>query len=101
MFVIFYILFLYCRLKDLGELLRFNMTAPTVSCGLEFSLMDFDRGVSSADLVYFPQAFSLDRLIELAYEQWSGGRELLGAVAGQVIFDTWPSTTGVEMTQCL
>ena len=56
--------------------------------------MDFDRGVSSADLVYFPQVFSLDRLMDLAYEQWSGNREPLHAVAQHVIFDSWPSTTG-------
>jgi len=70
----------------------FPLAAPTVTCGIEFSLMDFDRGVSSADLVYYPQTFSLDRLVEMAYDDWSSGRESVGPVAGNVVFDTWPST---------
>ncbi|CAK9066164.1 unnamed protein product [Durusdinium trenchii] len=73
----------------------FNVMAPTVKCGLEFSLMDFDRGVSSADLVYFPQTFSLDHLVDMAYDDWSNNREPVGLVGGNVVFDSWPSTNMV------
>ncbi|CAJ1338058.1 unnamed protein product [Effrenium voratum] len=76
-----------------NERFLFDVTAPAVSCGMDFELMDFDRGVSSADLVYYPQTFSMDHLLELAYDSWSNGREPLGPIAGTVVFDSWPSTT--------
>lgn len=83
----------------------FPLMAPAVKCGIEFTLMDFDRGVSSADLVYYPQTFSLDRLVEMAYEDWSHGRDPVGTVAGNVVFDSWPSTNmvfeGSRLGRCI
>ncbi|CAJ1429519.1 unnamed protein product [Effrenium voratum] len=88
-----------------NERFLFDVTAPAVSCGMDFELMDFDRGVSSADLVYYPQTFSMDHLLELAYDSWSNGREPLGPIAGTVVFDSWPSTNmlteGWRLGRCL
>jgi len=70
----------------------FEMSAPCLSMGVEFSLMDFDRGVSSADLVYYPQTLSLDHHLAIAYESWTLSRETIGPVSHTVVFDSWPST---------
>lgn len=70
----------------------FEMSAPCLSMGVEFSLMDFDRGVSSADLVYYPQTLSLDHHLAIAYESWTSSRETIGPVSHTVVFDSWPAT---------
>lgn len=67
----------------------FPLTGPCTSAQLEFTLFDFDR-ITSADMVYFPQVYSLDHLALLAYRNWQEGREPMSQLQDEVTFDSWP-----------
>jgi len=68
----------------------FPLTGPCTSAQIEFTLFDFDR-VTSADMVYYPQVYSLDHLAQLAYRNWKDGREPISQLHEDVTFDSWPS----------
>jgi hypothetical protein len=68
----------------------FPLNGPCTSAQIEFTLFDFDR-VTSADMVYYPQVYSLDHLAQLAYRNWKEGRDPISQLHEDVTFDSWPS----------
>eukprot|EP00930_Biecheleria_cincta_P034844 TRINITY_DN24022_c0_g3_i1.p1 TRINITY_DN24022_c0_g3~~TRINITY_DN24022_c0_g3_i1.p1 ORF type:complete len:2478 (-),score=472.10 TRINITY_DN24022_c0_g3_i1:96-7529(-) len=89
-----------------NERFIFPLTGPCTSAHVEFTLFDQDR-VTSADLVYHPQVYSLDHLAQLAYSNWKERREPITQLYEDVTFDSWPSKnilsaqSGFRCCRCL
>jgi hypothetical protein len=71
-----------------NHLMVFPVKCPVRSCQITFSLMDRDR-VTANDEIYEPKVFSLDHMLMLAYRNFRDGKDTLGTLKQEIMFDRW------------
>lgn len=75
----------------------FNISAPMSYCSLQLNVMDEDT-LTENDMIYGSKVLPFDHAMLLAMESEQQGKEPMGVIKHQVIFDTYPAGRDGEGT---